>query len=83
MKIKRDLERIINELDRIPPRDKEIIIEYLEQHEWELALENICAVIRDEKIRINEAEFETLKKAGLEMGSKPILWEEIVKMVGQ
>lgn len=59
------------------------ICEYIDYDEWVLALENICAVIRDEKILISIEIYNSIIKFGSKMKMGKVMWEEIKSLVVQ
>jgi hypothetical protein len=52
------------------------ICEYIDHDEWGLALENICAAIRDEKIMITSAIYYLIDKLGMKMEMDKEIWHE-------
>lgn len=68
---------ILKEINQIPKKDFKNIDEYLENNEWGIALETLCAVIRDEKIEITSSNLNKIKLISEEMELESYNWKDI------
>lgn len=66
--------KIAEELN-IPKKDIKSIIEYLDNNEFGIAFEILCATIEQEHISISESYYNEIKKIGEYMEMDKNLWE--------
>lgn len=71
------IREILKEMNQIPKKDFESIDEYLENNEWGIAVETLCAVIRDENIEITSSNLNKIKLISEEMELESYSWKEI------
>lgn len=72
------MREIINAITDFPDEDKLSVQEFLDHHEWGIALETICEVLKQERMVINIDTYRKITLCGYAMDMKPTLWEGIV-----
>lgn len=84
LEMERELKNIVGITNKyITKEEYSQICEYIDHDEWVLALENICAAIRDEKILLSIKTYESIIKLGSKMKMSKMVWEEIKSLVVQ
>ena len=74
MDVKRKIEDLLNSVN-IPQEDSDKIREYLEHHEWGVALEHFSSTLLDESIGITEEIYIQIKQLGELMELEEQTWE--------
>jgi hypothetical protein len=82
MDIEHRLKEIVDGISGLPARDRDEIRDLLTTHnEWGVALETLCAAIRDEQLGITQATYDAIRHAGEDMELEPATWEELAPLV--
>ena|SRR5215469_6586666 len=83
MDMERRPKEIVDGIAGVPARDRDEILDLLTTHnEWGVALETLCAVIRDEHLGITQAVYDAIRRASedMELELEPATWEHLPRL---
>jgi hypothetical protein len=67
MEIENKIRLALDSVESLLIRDREFILELLDHNEWGVALEILCAVIFEDKLKISQEIYSLIEGVGIEM----------------
>ncbi len=71
------IEKVLVSISQIPNKDKQDIVELLDNNEWGIAFEVLCSTIEQENIIINKEQYKAIEEIGMVMKMDNTLWMRI------
>ncbi|WP_148136943.1 hypothetical protein [Candidatus Formimonas warabiya] len=69
------------EIEGFPQKVKYDVVQYVMHHEWSVALETVCRVIKREKLAVPWETYKKVITVGTKMGLNPDVWEDVLFFV--